>query len=94
MGCNCKGGKSQILNNLDSQDHIEFAREIYERVVEEGKEYTDLDKIEIVSAYSTLYPNSKTIPTIDECIEQIRIGIDLYDNKNRKKYKREPIFAA
>jgi hypothetical protein len=86
--CNCKGGKSQILNNLDSQDHIEFAREIYERVVEEGKEYSDLDKIEIVSAYSTLFPNSKTIPTIPECIEQIQIGIDLYDNKNRKKYKR------
>jgi hypothetical protein len=90
MGCNCKGGKLQVLNNLDSQDHIEFAREIYERVVvpNETGEYSDLDKIEIVSAYSTLYPNSKTISTIDESIEQIRIGIDLYDNKNRKKYKR------
>ena len=89
--CNCKGkGKSQTLNNIDSVDHVNYAREIYERVVLPNTtgEYSDLDKIEIIGAFSTLYPNASTTPTIADAIEQIRIGIELYDSKNQKRFKR------
>lgn len=91
MSCNCKkSGKSAVLNNLNSPTHIEFAREIYQRVVtpNENGEYSDLDKIEIVSAFSTLYPNASTIPSIEHCIEQIKIAIEVFDSLNTKKFKR------
>lgn len=89
--CNCKGkGKQQTLNNIDSVDHVNYAREIYERVVVPNTtgEYSDLDKIEIIGAFSTLYPNASTTPTVSDAIEQIRIGIELYDSKNQKRFKR------
>jgi len=89
--CNCKkGGKSQVMNNLDSPDHIAYVREIYERVVVPNTtgEYSDLDKIEIIGGYSTLYPNAQTTPSVADAIEHIRIGIELYDDKNKKRFKR------
>jgi len=91
MGCNCKkGGKSQVMNNLDSVDHINYVREIYERVVVPNTtgEYSDLDKIEIIGGYSTLYPNAQTTPSVADAIEHIKIGIELYDDKQHKRFKR------
>jgi len=78
------------MNNLDSPDHIAYVREIYERVVVPNTtgEYSDLDKIEIIGGYSTLYPNAQTTPSVADAIEHIRIGIELYDDKNKKRFKR------
>jgi hypothetical protein len=89
--CNCgKKGKSQSMNNIDSVSHVDYAREIYELVVLSNTtgEYSDLDKIQIIGAFSTLYPNASTTPTVADAIEQIRIGIELYDSKNQKRFKR------
>ncbi len=89
--CNCgKKGKSQSMNNIDSVSHVDYAREIYELVVLSNTtgEYSDLDKIQIIGAFSTLYPNASTTPTIADAIEQIRIGIQLYDSKNQKRFRR------
>jgi hypothetical protein len=89
--CNCKGkGKQQTLNNIDSVDHVNYAKEIYQRVIVPNTtgEYSDLDKIEIIGAFSTLYPNASTTPTVVDAIEQIRIGIELYDNKQQKRFRR------
>ena len=89
--CNCgKKGKSQVMNFVDSPDHIAYSKEIYQRVVLANTtgEYSDLDKIEIIGGFSTLYPNASTTPTIADAIEQIRIGIELYDSKNQKRFRR------
>jgi len=75
-----------MINNLDSPDHIQIAKNIYERVILQGNinTYTDLDKIEIYRAYNTLYPNSSGVPSLEDAIKQISTGIQVYGIK----YKR------
>jgi predicted nucleic acid-binding protein len=85
MSCSrCKNKKS--INNLDNPDHINIAKEIYEQVILQGNinTYTDLDKVEIYRAYNTLYPNSSSVPSLEEAIKQIATGIQIYGIK----YKR------
>ncbi len=89
--CNCKGkGKSQVMNNLDNVDVINYAKQIYQNIILPNTtgEYSNLDKIEIIGAYSSLYPNAKTTPSVADAIEHIKIGIELYDDKQRKRFKR------
>lgn len=84
--CNCKGGKKQIINNLDSPDHILVAKDVYNSVIS-GRDissFTDLDLIEISNAYLSLYPNVKGTPTLDEMVGGIKQGIELYDVKYRR----------
>lgn len=84
MGCNCKkSGAKQIVNNLNSPDHIAYAKEVYNRVIlyNTTKEFNDLDKVEIIGAYSTLYPSSSQTPTIEDAINKIKEGIELFDVK-------------
>ena len=87
MGCNCKGGKKQVVNNLDDPNHIENAKNIVETIisVKEIQDLTDLDKIEIMGAYSTLYPNSSATPSIGDAINQIKTAIELYDVKYTRR---------
>ncbi len=92
--CNCKGnGKKSNLNNLNNIDFINYAKQVYNDVIV-GKtleEYSDLDKVEIVSAYSSLYPNSSIIPGIEDAIRNIKDGIEQFDNNNsyqKTKIKR------
>jgi hypothetical protein len=87
MGCNCKkSGAKQIVNNLNSPDHIAYAQEVYNRVILSGdmSTYTDIDKVEIIGAYATLYPSSSQTPTVEDAINKIREGIELFN----VKYKR------
>jgi hypothetical protein len=87
MGCNCKGkGTKQIVNNLNSPDHIAYAKEVYDRVILSGtiETYSDIDKVEIMGAYATLYPSSSQTPTLEDAIDKIKQGIELYN----VKYKR------
>jgi hypothetical protein len=87
MGCNCKGnGTKQIINNLNSPDHIAYAKEVFTRVISSGtmETYTDIDKVEIMGAYATLYPSSSQTPTLEDAINKIKEGIELYN----VKYKR------
>lgn len=73
MGCNCKGGKVQKLNNLDSQDHIDQAREVWDRVIA-GKDVGMFDEIEtreVIGTFFSLYPNAKTTPSVQNAIDNI-----------------------
>lgn len=85
MGCNCKR-KPQVINNVYDVNVVNYAKEIYERVVVSNTtgEYNDVDKIEIMEAYASLYPASSTTPSLDEAINQIKIGIELYGIRKRK----------
>jgi hypothetical protein len=92
MGCNCKGnGKKSNLNNLNNIDFINYAKQVYNDVIV-GKtleEYSDLDRVEIISAYSSLYPNSSVLPGIEDGIRNIKDAIEQFNNKNNyTKIKR------
>lgn len=85
MGCNCKR-KPQVMNNVDNVDVINYAKEIYDRVISQRtlEEYTDVDKVEIMGSYSSLYPASSITPSLEEAINQIKIGINLYEVRKRR----------
>jgi hypothetical protein len=84
--CNCKKGRKQVVNNLDSPDHVNNAREVFRTIIlDKGiSEFNDYDKIEINLAYLSLYPNVKGEPTIEEMVGGIKQGIELYDVKYRR----------
>lgn len=83
MSCSrCK--QKKIVNNLDSPDHIKIVKEIYNDVILKGEPYSELDNLEIYRAYETLYPNSSSTPSIQDAINKIKIGIEVYGTK----YKR------
>ena len=87
MGCNCKGGKKQVVNNLDNPDHIQNAKNIVESIinVKTIEDLNDLDKIEIMGAYYGLYPSSSIKPTVEDAINQIKIGIEIYGTKYTRR---------
>jgi hypothetical protein len=87
MGCNCKGGKKQVVNNLDDPNHIENAKQVVETIisVKEIQDLTDLDTIEIMGAYYGLYPSSSIKPTLEDAINQIKIGIEIYGTKYTRR---------
>jgi cobyrinic acid a,c-diamide synthase len=87
MGCNCKGGKKQITNNLDNPDHIQNAKNIVESIinVKTIEDLNDLDKIEIMTAYYGLYPSSSIRPSVEDAINQIKIGIEIYGTKYTRR---------
>jgi len=87
MGCNCKGGKKQVINNLDNPDHIQNAKNIVESIisVKEIQDLTDLDIIEIMGAYYGLYPASSIKPSVEDAINQIKIGIEIYGTKYTRR---------
>lgn len=77
MGCNCKSGKKQVLNNLNSTDHIKAAKEVFDTIisVKEITQYDDYDKMEINNTFKSLYPNAKTTPSTDNAVENIKHAI-------------------
>ena len=86
--CNCKGkGKAQVMNNVYNVDVVNYAKEIDKKVisVKNVSDYSDVDKVEVMGAYASLYPASSTTPSIEEAINQIRIGIQLYDAKQQRR---------
>jgi hypothetical protein len=87
MGCNCKGGKKVIHNNLDNPNHIENAKQVVETIisVKDIQDLTDLDIVEIMGAYYGLYPSSSIKPTVEDAINQIKIGIEIYGTKYTRR---------
>ena len=87
MGCNCKGGKKQVMNNLDNPDNIANAKQVVESIinVKTIEDLNDLDKIEIMGAYYGLYPSSSIKPTVEDAINQIKIGIEIYGTKYTRR---------
>lgn len=86
-GCNCKGGKKQVINHLDSADHIQVGKDVFNSIISQKmiQDLNDLDKIEIMSAYGTLYPNSSGTPNIGDAINQIKTAIELFDVKYTRR---------
>ncbi len=78
MGCNCKGGKPQVLNNLDSKDHLNAAYEVYRDVIQTKtiEEMDDLDRKQVMFGFYTLYPNVKTEVSIEHAINTITSAIN------------------
>lgn len=86
MSCSkCK--QKKLVNNLDSPDHIKVAKNVYETIIlsKSMVEYDDFDRVEIQRAYNTLYPNASAVPSIEDAINQIRIGIEVYGTKYTRK---------
>jgi predicted nucleic acid-binding protein len=77
MGCNCKSGKKQVMNNLQSVDHINLARDVYENIILQRsiEDFTDLDKLEIFNTYKVLYPNAKYQPALDNAVDNIKHAV-------------------
>jgi hypothetical protein len=84
MSCGCKK-KKQVLNNISSREHIEIAKEVNTRVILGSgiSNYTELDKIEIMGVYSSLYPNSSGTPSLEDAIKQIQQAISTYDVRRK-----------
>jgi hypothetical protein len=86
MACSkCK--QKKVINNLDSPDHIQIAKNVYVTIIlaKSMVDYDELDKMEIHRAYDTLYPHSSARPSLEDAINQIRIGIELYGIKYTRK---------
>ena len=86
MGCNCKKGTKQVINNVYNVDVVNYAKEIYERILlsKTIDELNDVDKVEVMGAYASLYPSSSVTPTMEDAINQIRIGIELYALRTKR----------
>jgi len=85
MGCNCKN-KTSKMNNTSSVDHVNIAKAIYQEHIlnKELTKLTELDIIQIYHAFNVLYPYASARPSVSDAINQIKVGIELYD----VKYKR------
>jgi hypothetical protein len=83
MGCNCGKGKKQVLNNLNSKDHLRLASETFKTIIEQRtiEEYTDFDKIEIMGVYKSLYPNQRVEPTLSNAVHYITDAHNRYISK-------------
>lgn len=68
MGCNCKSGKVQKLNNLDSNDHLKMAFDVYENYIKDKPddyEFDDADKNIMIQTFLSIYPNVKVAITAE-----------------------------
>jgi len=85
--CNCRGGKKVVHNNLDSPDNIQNAKQVVETIinVKTIEEFTDLDIVEIMNTYYSLYPASSIKPSVEDAINQIKIGIEIYGTKYTRR---------
>lgn len=62
MGCNCKGGKAQKLNNLDSSDHLKVAFDTFKDLLQNREEGLSFDETEsklLINTFYSVYPNAK-----------------------------------
>lgn len=80
--CNCK--KEKPMNNLRDVDYINQAKLVHQEYIQGKTEFTDIDKVMIFQTYKDLYPASSVQPSLEEAIQQIKTGIELYN----VKYKR------
>ena len=71
--CNCKSGKQQPLNNLNSNDHLKVAFDAYEIVVKEKEvsDYDDTDKLVVMTAFYSIFPNAKGDVSIEHAVDTI-----------------------
>lgn len=90
MGCNCKGARPKILNNLKSVDHLKIAKEVDDRILKQKslEELDDFDWMELYGVFSQLYPNSTGTPSKEEVINEIKNAVALMGIKYTNKKSR------
>jgi len=73
MGCNCKDGKPQKLNNLNTQDQLNYVDDVFKTIinVKPQEEFNDLDWLEIYQAYQQVYPNASVQPAKDKVVNEL-----------------------
>lgn len=83
MGCNCKKNQ-QVLNNLNSNDHLKIAFTAYEEVVSKKsvEQYDEFDTQQVTYAYHTIYPNSREELTITQLAANIT---NIYNQQHGRK---------
>lgn len=83
MGCNCGKGKAKPLNNLDSSDHLSLASDTYKSIISQKttSEMDEVDKMEIIRVYMSLYPNQKLQPTLENAIHYVTEAHYKYTSK-------------
>jgi hypothetical protein len=72
-GCNCKSGKEQKLNNLNSIDHLSIAFDAYLDI--KDKDFSQLDEYDsklVLSAFFSVYPNAKGEVTPEHAAKVIK----------------------
>jgi hypothetical protein len=84
MGCNCKK-KNQIVNHEDSRDHITLIENTLSEIfsVSDRETLTDLDKIQLVSVYESVYPNSKGKPNPIDIINILEEVLNKFKTRRR-----------
>jgi hypothetical protein len=90
MGCNCKkGAKTQKLNNLNSQDHLNYVDDVFRTIinVKPQEEFNDLDWLEIYQAYQQVYPNASVQPAKDKVVNDLLSAL-AYSKTNINKTKK------
>jgi hypothetical protein len=82
MGCNCKGGNKQILNNLESKDHLNLAYEVYRDVIKKKtiEEMDDLDQKQVLFGFYSLYPNANGEVSVEHAINTIKSSLKPHYN--------------
>jgi len=90
MGCNCKGGKAKKLNNLDSTDHLQMAKEVMDRIITQKsfEELDEFDWMELYSVWEQMYPYASGKPSKEQLIVDIQNAVALLQLKYTKKTKR------
>ena len=75
MGCNCKSGKTQKLNNLDSSDHLQLAFDVYHYHIKDKPveyEYDDVEKNIFIETYRSVYPNVKVEVNYQHALDALK----------------------
>lgn len=82
--CNCKR-KPQILNYEDSRDHINLIESTFRDIFSTSTVDTlnDLDKIQLVSLYKSIYPNSSADPSPESAVSILQGVLDKFYTKRR-----------
>ena len=90
MGCNCKGGKPKQLNNLNSVDHLNMAKEVLDTIItpKSFTELNDFDWIEIYSTWEQIYPYASNKPSKEQVIIDIQNAVAQLHLKYTTKRKR------
>jgi hypothetical protein len=82
MGCNCKK-TAQVLNNLNSKDHLKIAFDVYEEIVSKKtvEQYDEGDVFQVRNAFYSIYPNAKGEVSSQHAADTIK---NIYNQNNGK----------
>lgn len=87
MGCNCKSGKTKILNNLKNQEVLEMVKETLSQEVGD-KTIEEIDNLSWTSLYGVwnlVYPNSNGTPNKEQVILDLKNSLQFLKKTHRRR---------